>query len=245
MSKRTALLVLISLILLLIVFLSVCLFLPKPASNTSALVRDTATTVEKNHNPARNPINFKKLQQRNPDICAWIYIPNSSINGPILQHEADPDFYLTHSFDGVEDSDGALYIQSNYSSNDFDDSVSIVYGRRTGVFGRLEMMYTENQAFEKYSKLYLYTPDCTFTYQVFGASAYESKHILKSYGRFQNTEDILKFVDSVMDYRTLFHQFDDSVTVVNEDRLLVLSTGLKQSTDQRYLVLAKLADEAN
>ena len=46
-------------------------------------------------------IDFADLQENtNADIYAWIYIPDSMIDYPVLQHETDNVYYLTHNLDG-------------------------------------------------------------------------------------------------------------------------------------------------
>ena len=47
-----------------------------------------------------NPIDFKQLQETNPDIYAWISIPDTNINYPIVQSATDNTYYLDNTIDG-------------------------------------------------------------------------------------------------------------------------------------------------
>ena len=43
------------------------------------------------------PIDFQTLQNMNPDIYAWIKVPGTVIDYPIVQSETDNSYYLNHS----------------------------------------------------------------------------------------------------------------------------------------------------
>ena len=50
---------------------------------------------------AELPIDFDGLQEINPEIYAWIRIPDTNIDYPILQHEGeDQGYYLTRDIYG-------------------------------------------------------------------------------------------------------------------------------------------------
>ena len=44
-----------------------------------------------------NPIDFAAEKQKYPDIYAWINIPNTNINYPVVQHPTKDDYYLDHN----------------------------------------------------------------------------------------------------------------------------------------------------
>jgi sortase B len=62
----------------------------------------------------------------NGDIVAWLTIPDTDIDFPILQTE-DNDYYLEHGFDGTYSALGIPFL--DYRCNgDFSDFNSIIYG---------------------------------------------------------------------------------------------------------------------
>ncbi len=58
------------------------------------------------------PIDFEELQEMNPDIYAWIEIPGTQINYPIVQSAGDDDYYLNHTIEGEEGYPGSIYTES-------------------------------------------------------------------------------------------------------------------------------------
>ena len=59
--------------------------------------------------PYVSPIDFASLQKENPDIYAWLRIPGTEFDFPILQRAGDDDYYLTHDNDGNDNSMGAIF----------------------------------------------------------------------------------------------------------------------------------------
>ena len=41
-------------------------------------------------------VDFDALQEENPDIFAWLYVPGAGIDLPVLQSPVSDDFYKTH-----------------------------------------------------------------------------------------------------------------------------------------------------
>lgn len=232
------------------------LFLPKKAPELSPLVRESTAAVEKRGESKEiapqgyvSPVDFAALQELNPDIYAWLYIPGAGINHPILQSvSGDDSYYLTHSVELQEDENGCLFTQRRFSDKEFSIPLTVIYGhrRRSGeMFGSLEQRYTSPDGIYQYDRVIIYTPDRELHYQVFGQTQFSDAHLPMRYDALQEEEDLSAFVDAVKNYHTFSRQFDESVTLSGEDRVLVLSTCLANNDDQRFLVLAKLIEEIN
>ncbi len=63
---------------------------------------DTPDEEEEPKTPVDVPVDFAALQQRNPDVYAWIQIPNTAVDYPILQSSTDNAYYLNHTIDREE-----------------------------------------------------------------------------------------------------------------------------------------------
>jgi len=110
-------------------------------------------------------IDFKTLQANNPEIVAWIYIPNSRINYPIAQAK-DNSYYLHHDFYRRVSSSGCIFLDKDVKP-DFTDHDSPVYGhhmRNKSMFGSLD--YFRQAAFRDTHQIaFIYLPGKTLKYQ--------------------------------------------------------------------------------
>ena len=57
-------------------------------------------------------VDFEALQRENPDIFAWLYVPGTDIDMPVLQSPVSDDFYKNHTANGIEGQEGALYTEN-------------------------------------------------------------------------------------------------------------------------------------
>ncbi len=206
--------------------------------------KDPLTAAEDAARRGKRP-DFTELQSLNPDIAAWLSIPGSGIGGPVLRSPTDDLYYTSHAADGSPDSGGALFVQASYSSPDLNDPVTLVYGASDvpgKLFAGLQSLYSGNSALKEHQQILLYTPEGSREWQVFGVSVWDDLHIPSTYRKFTDPRNIPLFVGNVKGYHTMVHQFDESVDISAADRLLLLSAHVKDSPEERFLVLAKPAE---
>lgn len=188
------------------------------------------------------PVDFEKLQEMNPDIYAWIEIPGTEVNYPIVQSANDRGYYLDHTIEGEEGLPGSIYTE-NLNTMTFADKNTVVYGhnmRDGSMFGGLKQ-YVDRKYMEEHKKIYIYTPKHIYTYEVFGAVTYDDRHLLLSYD-FNNAEEYQAFLDSLSQVRNMNTYLNKDCPVTAEDRILTLST-CTSNERQRFLVEAVLIDE--
>ncbi len=202
----------------------------------------TEPVTEKNEKP-KNPIDFKSLQSQNDEIYAWIKVPGTKVDYPIVQSAASDEFYLKHSaLNKKWASSGAIYTEL-VNSKDFYDRVTLIYGHN----GYSDTMFTtlhsfeDREFFDKHSKFYIYTPDSKLTYRIVSAFKYDNRHIMNSFafgddaifkdflGMIQNPQSTVKNVREKLDN-----------PLSTDDRIVVLSTCIKNQKSNRYLVCGVL-----
>lgn len=194
--------------------------------------------------PYVSPIDFEALWERNPEIYAWLDIPNTGISYPVVQNE-DDGYYLNHNSDGDYSGYGALYSESAYNSADFSDGITALYGHRMGdgsMFGNLQRYYSESDALEDYGIISVYLPDRMLEYEVIAAVPYDKRHILYNYGG----EDLRmkrNFLFSIYSVVSIDAQLSPERFPDLEDPLLVLSTCLRGDRSKRFIVVSKLLNE--
>lgn len=186
------------------------------------------------------PIDFESLQKRNPDVYAWITVPGTQIDYPILQRENDNAYYLTHTIDHEEKTEGAIFTE-NYNSIDFEDPNTVIYGHdmKNGTMFRSLLEYQDREFFEENKEIIIYTPDAIRHYEIFAAYPYDNRHILRSFNL--NDKNIFKiYLESIFSVRNMNSCIDTSMEVDTDDKIVTLSTCYGSRRDQRYLVQAVL-----
>lgn len=190
-----------------------------------------------------SPIDFEELQKLNADIYAWIEIPGTAINYPVVQSPNDDGYYLNHTIEGQEGYPGAIYTERQ-NAKDFSDYNTVIYGHNMkdgSMFMGLHA-YEDPQYLKEYNEVIIYTPNHQYTYRIFAAVIYNNSHILNSYD-FENEEQRQLYLDSIYASRTMQSSIDDSVEVDTRSKLLTLSTCIGGQPNQRFLVEAVLTDE--
>jgi sortase B len=201
-------------------------------------VPETETLVE-------NPIDFISLKLENSDIYAWIYIPGTEVNHPVLQHLNDDNYYLTHNRDNQTAAEGALYSQS-INSTDFSDPVTLIYGHNminNGMFATLH--YFENtDFFAANDSFYIYTPGHILTYQVVSAYIYDDRHIMNSFD-FSNSQTLESYLAFVQNPDALIVNTRTTTELSIDDTIVQLSTCMSDPaySSSRYLVSGVLVDD--
>ena len=193
-----------------------------------------------------NPIDWEAWTARNSDVYAWLVVPDTKVDLPILQHPLIDDYYLTHNIDGEPLIDGALYTQLNYNSKDLtSDKVTVVYGH---TFEEKDTMFStlheleDPTFFEEHPVFYVYTPTQRLEYEVVSAFDSDNKHILEA----RDMDDpavVDEFFAMVQNPTTMngnTRALEKPLSAA-DDHLLILSTCTKPANDNaRYLVVAVL-----
>lgn len=123
---------------------------------------------------------FSVLRQTNDDIVAYLYLPDSVIDYPVLQHEEN-GYYLEHNLNGSRGYPGCLYIE-NMNRPDFEDPATVIYGHHLitgGMFSDLED-FLEPAYLDGHRYYFLYLPDEVRIYEVVLAAKYNNEHLLVS-----------------------------------------------------------------
>lgn len=194
----------------------------------------------------KNPINFAALQQQNPDIYAWIYVPNTNVNHAILQRPGDNAFYLEHDEDGAESALGAVFTE-DFNTTDFQDAVTMVYGHniKDGLMFSTLHYFEDPQFFADNDKFYIYAPEHIYTYRIVSAFTTDDRHVLYRYGYFQTYDQLREFEQEVLDPHSIQQNTRD-VALDDSSKLVVLSTCNTGALEEngRYLVCGVMTDDS-
>lgn len=205
----------------------------------SDYTKPTNTTQE---NLAENPIDFKKLQKTNSDIYSWIKIDGTNIDYPILNPNGKSnDYYLRKNIKGEYDSQGVIFTE-NYNSTDWSDRVTPVYGHNIWTKGTMfyELRnFREEKFFKKHREIVIYAPQRKLTYEIYSAFEYDDRHIMNSFD-FEDDKSFNLFVGETLNPVSLSKNIIQNESIGTNDKLIVLSTCIKDKENSRYLVVGKL-----
>lgn len=210
----------------------------------SRLIQETRAAVKEAEDGAC-PVDFEALQRENSDIYAWLYIPGTSINEPLVQREDDGTYYLNHDSSGKKDVAGALFTEGAYNCRDFSDPAVVIYGKNSlenRLFGELQKTYSSPEGLESYSEVIIYLPEESLHFQVFAAAPFRGYHLLH-YFKFSNEKRYRAFLQAVDSVKTIDSNRNREVEVSPGDPLLILSTTRWGDPSKCYLVLAKRISE--
>lgn len=187
--------------------------------------------------PMFRKIDFASAQAMNPDVYAWIWIPGTNIDYPILQSETEDDaYYLNHTIEKKEGLPGTIYTEK-YNEKEFSSPVTVVYGhnmKNGSMFADLHK-YEDRSFFDANPYIYIYLPNRTLKYHIFSATPFDDRYILGSYN-FSSKIDFEEYLDELRS--TINGNVNMDVMVLPQTGILTLSTCIADSANERFLVSA-------
>jgi len=186
-----------------------------------------------------NPIDFDGLTTQYPDIYAWIRIPGTKVDYPIVQREGDNGYYLNHTIDGRKKTEGAIYTE-DYNDKDFGDANTVIYGHnmKNGSMFKSLHKYKDKQFLLDNSEIYIYQKDRVLKYKIFAAYIYDNRHLMLSFD-FEDENIFKNYLNNVLTKKDMSSNINTSVEVTASDKIITLST-CNNNDAQRYLVQAVL-----
>ncbi|MBQ0097948.1 MAG: class B sortase [Oscillospiraceae bacterium] len=194
--------------------------------------------------PDMSSVDFDELENINEDIYAWLYIPNTNVDLPVVQSIKDRDdfFYLSHNIYKEYQFSGAIYSEIQ-NSTDFSDPVTVLYGHNMingSMFATLHK-FEDEDFFNENTTMFVYTKHKLLTYLIYAAYETDDRHILNSFEP-RTKEGFREFLDSTLSPRSYNCNVRD-VELNTNDRILTLSTCSNTVSGNRYLVQGVLVHE--
>ncbi|MCR5099197.1 MAG: class B sortase [Lachnospiraceae bacterium] len=185
---------------------------------------------------------YEALVQKNPDTVGWLTVPGTDINYPVVQKSEDNDYYLNHSFEGEDDSNGALFV--DYRCDIVNEhSNTIIYGHNMNsglMFGNLDA-YLDQEYYNTHKKVTFNTIYEHRTYEIVAVCLsrveYQDDNSYRYYNFIQaeNQAEWDAFVNNV----SRLSIFSKKIDLTETDKVLTLSTCNSYTEDGRLFVVAK------
>lgn len=213
------------------------------ADNSSSSPESILESEDNEPELPQNPIDFSAQMQLNDEIYAWIRIPNTNVDYPILQSREDDLYYLRRNIDKSYYIPGVIFTQS-VNKKDFSDPVTLIYGHNMSEDGSMFATlhnFEDGKFFKENEFFYIYTPGHILTYRVVSAYKYDNRHIMNSFD-FDDEDVLAEYFDYVMNPVTIPMNVREGVTLSPDDKLVVLSTCMANNM-YRYLVNGVLVSD--
>ena len=182
---------------------------------------------------------LKDLKKLNPDVKAWIQVPKTNIDYPVVQGQDDME-YINKNVYGEFELSGAIFL-SCLNKDDFSDPYNLVYGhnmKNGGMFADVAD-FTNKEYFETHQKGKLYLTDATRKIRFFACmkvTAADAKIYHPDGYRKENLKDLPDYIQAnAVQYR--------DVNVADENSLIALSTCSEAETNGRVVLIGKLERE--
>lgn len=193
--------------------------------------------------PTKN-LDFKELQTDvNEDIYAWIFVPGTDVDDPVVQSPVEDDFYLTHNLDGSKGYPGGIYTEHTYNTKDFSDRMTVIYGHnmRNGKGFASLHNFEDKKIFDENRFFYIYLPDDILVYEIFASYEASSNHIIA--GHEWDDESWVEYLTDTLSMEGKKDQAIGEFAFTPGSKVVTLSTCIRNAPNKRYLIQGVLLDE--
>lgn len=178
----------------------------------------------------------------NSDMKAWIQIPDTKIDYPVMWTPKDENYYLYKDFEGKENKNGCLILDTDSCLDPLTTNL-IIHGHNMksgAMFGDLTD-YEDEDYYQKHPRIILYTEQCQRNYEiiaVFRSQVYKKTDTVFKFYKFFQADTQEEFDDFYNNIKKL-SLYDTGVTASFGDRFITLSTCVYHVTNGRFVVVAK------
>ncbi len=187
--------------------------------------------------PAYPEVDFAALQELNPEVIAWIYMADSTINYPVVKTDNN-DYYLNRLVDGTYNASGSIF--ADYRNTEgFVDYNNIIYGHhmKNGTMFSALTRFEAQDYYESHKKAYLITPNQHYELEFF--SGYVTDIADNAWElAFEDAGAALAWAQEGKK-KSLFRS---GISPAEGDRYVTLSTCTYDFDDARFVLVGKLKE---
>lgn len=196
--------------------------------------------------PIENP--YQKSFLANADMVAWLQIPDTAIDYPVMWTPRDEEYYLRRGFDGSRNRNGCLILDTDSCVSPLTTNL-IIHGHnmKSGtMFGTLSD-YESEDFYLGHKNLSLYTREVQHNYEiiaVFYSQVYKKSDTVFKFYKFFQADTEAEFDDYYQNIKSL-SLYDTGVTAEFGDHFITLSTCSYHVENGRFVVVAKEIDSGD
>ena len=183
-------------------------------------------------------IDWETLKKINPDIVAWIRIPGTVINYPVMQGKTNDD-YIHTTFEKKTTSAGSIFLDYRNSYN-FDDYVNVIYGHNmnNGSMFNLLKKYLKKDYLNAHKYIEIYTPEYAKVYEV--SFVYTTYYWDGAYDFTINDKDAYK---TYLEERNAQSYIKKEILDTDKKAIVLSTCHGKRGTENRCLVIITPSDD--
>lgn len=148
-------------------------------------------------------IDWNELLEKNPDIAAWIYLPQADISYPVVQGKTNSE-YLKKDIEGHYSNTGSIFLDAKNNPS-FNNLNSIIYGHSVqtvgGMFTGLNE-FEDEDFFNKTDCFYLLTPTRNYRCKIFAFAPTQDQSVFYTISSEEGRESLMqKMADEALHFR--------------------------------------------
>ncbi len=204
-------------------------------------ITETAVIKKETHNvtgeEVDDSVDFKALEEINPDIVAWITLEDSRINYPVVQGD-DNAYYLEHLFTRKTNHLGCVFMDYRNSA-DFSDYHTPLYAHHSqngAMFAGIEKYKTQS-FYETHKKIRLQTPAGEYTLEPYTGLVLNAEVDFLQLN-FSSPQEFVNYANQWNGVST----FSSGITITEDDRIVSLITCTADYQNARYALFCRLTE---
>lgn len=185
--------------------------------------------------------NFRKLREVNKDIVAWIYVPGTNVDYPVV-HGEDNSYYLNHDIEGKTSRAGAIFLDYRITVNEdstIDDINTVIYGhhmKNGSMFASLKR-YKDSSFLEENPYIYLDTVNGRRKYQIFSVFVTKTDFQYTKIN-FSSDNEYLQYLQEINNKS----MNSTNIELKSTDKIITLSTCTYEFDGSRLAVIGRLVE---
>jgi sortase B len=182
-------------------------------------------------------VDFDALKAENRDYVAWIRLPGTIIDYPVMQG-SDNDYYLERLPNRRANAAGSIFMDFR-NSPDFTDKNTVIYGHymRSGDMFTALRNYREARFARQNPYVYIYTPEKDYVIELIAGYLLDSAKEVPLMS-FRDDDSFLQYVENIKN-RSLFRSY---AHVDADDRLVTLATCAYDFENARLVVVGVIRE---
>ena len=218
----------------------------KQVANESFVVADSTkedVVEEKGLSLADLEVDWDHLRSVNPDIVAWVYMPGTRINYPVVQGK-DNEEYLWVDFNLKSSRNGSIFLDAGNNAA-FTDMNNVLYGHHMNdgsMFACISNDFVNNDAFNEHRTLYVLTPQRNYKCKTFALVVTDGWDLLVQTS-FKDEEERTSYVQDKID-RSVVQPSEGMPTAGDVKQIFTLSTCDYTRDNGRAVLFSQVADTA-